>query len=184
MAIAHWLGVALAEKELIMTVNTLSRRNLLRAGTCALVGASGVVSSTSVLAEQNRADAEPGGTAVKEQLIRTYYSGYEKKDWNVSGGVLSDSFTFTSPNNDDHISKSVFKERCFLSQLDFIKQFELEMILARGDEAFVKYICRTTKGTSFRNVEYFHFADGKITAIEAYFGGNLGYPAASASGKP
>ncbi len=93
-------------------------------------------------------------------------------------------FTFTSPNDDDHISKSVFKEKCFLSQLNFIKQFELETILSRGDEAFVKYLCRTTKDTSFRNVEYFRFAEGKISAIEAYFGGNLGYPSASASGKP
>lgn len=129
-------------------------------------------------------NAEPGDISAKQQLIRAYYSGYEKKDWSVTGDVLADSFTFTSPNNDDHISKSVFKERCFLSQLEFIKQFELETILAHGQEAFVKYLCRTTKGTSFRNVEYFRFAKGKIAAIETYFGGNLGYPAASAAGKP
>jgi ketosteroid isomerase-like protein len=145
---------------------------------------AGLIGSTIFLAEQNMSNAEPEGMTAKEQLIRTYYSGYEKKDWSVSGGVLADSFTFTSPNDDDHISKSVFKERCFLSQLEFIKQFELETILAHGDEAFVKYLCRTTKGTSFRNVEYFRFADGKIAAIETYFGGNLGYPAASAAGKP
>jgi len=160
-----------------MSIHTISRRNLLKTGTTALVGTAGLISG------QNRAYAEPEEATMKEQLIRTYYSGYEKKDWNVSGGVLSDTFTFTSPNNDDHISKSVFKERCFLSQLDFIKQFELETILVYGDEAFVKYLCRTTKGTSFRNVEYFRIGDAKITAIECYFGGNLGYPAASASGK-
>src|SRR5262249_52273322 len=110
-------------------------------------------------------------------------SGYEKKDWGMLDGVLADAFTFTSPNDDDHIKKSTFKKRCFLSQLDFIKQFELETILAHGDVAFVKYLCRTTKGTSFRNTDYFRFADGKITAIECYFGGRLGYPSASASGK-
>jgi len=167
-----------------MITNTISRRDLLKTGTSALVGTAGLICSTSALADQNRSYAEPGGATVKEQLIRTYYSGYEKKDWNLSGGVLADTFTFTSPNDDDHISKVVFKERCFLSQLDFIKQFELESILDRGDEAFVRYLCRTTKGTAFRNVEYFRFADGKITAIECYFGGKLGYPAASASGTP
>jgi hypothetical protein len=88
----------------------------------------------------------------------------------VSGGVLADNLTFTSPNDDDHISMSVFKERCSLSQLEFIKQFELETVLAHGDEAFVEYLCRTTKSTSFRNVEYFRFAKGKIAAIETYFG--------------
>lgn len=166
-----------------MSVNAISRRNLLKAGPGVLAGAAGLIGSTAVLAERTGSYAEPGGATVKEQLIRTYYSGYEKKDWNVSDGVLADNFTFTSPNNDDHISKSVFKERCFLSQLDFIKQFELEAIFVRGDEAFAKYLCRTTKDTSFRNVEYFRFADGKITAIETYFGGHLGYPTASASGK-
>jgi hypothetical protein len=120
----------------------------------------------------------------KEQLIRTYYSGYEKKDWNVSGGTLADSFTFTSPNDDDHIGESVFKDRCWVSQVGHIDRFELEAVVVHGEEAFVKYLCRTTKATSFRNVEFFRFADGKIRSIECYFGGNLGYPTASASGKP
>ena len=59
-----------------------------------------------------------------------------KKNSNLTGGVLADSFSFTSPN-DDHISKSVFKERCFSSQLEFIERFELETVPARGNEAFV-----------------------------------------------
>jgi hypothetical protein len=65
----------------------------------------------------------------------------------------------------------------------FIKRFELQSRLARSDEAFVKYLCRTTKETSFRNVEYLRFADGKICAIDAYFWENLGYPGAAVSGK-
>ena len=167
-----------------MSLSTISRRSLLSAGMFALVSTSDLVSTTSVFAQQDKMSAEQGSSNMnKEQLIRTYYSGYEKKDWNLSDGVLSDSFTFSSPNNDDHISKSVFKERCFLSQMDFIKQFELEAILDHGEEAFVKYLCRTSKGTSFRNVEYFRFADGRISAIECYFGGQLGYPSASVAGK-
>lgn len=164
-----------------MSVDPMSRRNLLTMG-------AGVFLSTSIIdipghafAEANNALAESSQTSINERLIRTYYHGYEEKDWSLSDGVLADGFTFTSANNDDHISKAVFKEKCFLSQMGFIKQFEFESILARGDEAFVKYLCRTTKGTSFRNVEYFRFADGKITAIESYFGGSLGYPSAAAS---
>lgn len=143
--------------------NQYSRRDLLLMGASSLFG--------------NVLGASTGDV---EQLIRTYYSGYEKKDWNVSGGVLADRFTFTSPNNDDHIGKSVFRDRCFLSQLDYIQRFELEVVLTRGDEAFVKYRCLTTKGTSFRNVEFFRFADGKITSIESYFGGHAGFAAAAA----
>jgi len=166
-----------------MTLNAISRRDLFRAGPYVLIGVSGLISSTSVLAEQDTRSAEQEGTAAKEQLVRTYVSGFENKDWNVIDNLLADNFTFTSPNNDDHISKAAFKRRCFLPQLDFIKKFDLEKIFVHGDEAFVKYLCWTTKGTSFRNVEFWRFVDGKITAIECYFGGHLGYPAASASAK-
>lgn len=150
------------------------------AGTCAFAGVSGLVGTNRLFAAQNESsDEEKGSSANKEELIRTYYSGYEKKDWNMTGGVLAANFTFTSPNDDDHISKDVFKKRCFLSQLDFIKRFELQTILTRGDEAFVKYVCRTTKGTSFGNTEYFRFAGGKIAAIECYFGAKLSFASAS-----
>ena len=119
----------------------------------------------------------------KKQLIRTYYSGWEKKEWSLVNSVLADSFTFTSPNEDDHISKRAFNKRCW-PQAEFIERFELESVLERDSEAFVKYLCRTTKGTSFRNVEYFRFAGRKIKAIEVHFGGRLGYPGTSISGKP
>jgi hypothetical protein len=167
-----------------MSVNPVSRRHLLKAGTCVLVGVSSPLTATSILAQEHRVDAAQGqSNMTKEQLIRTYYSGYEKKDWNLTGGVLADSFTFTSANDDDHISKSAYKDRCFLSQLGYVERFELESVVVHGNEAFVKYLCRTTKGTTFRNVEFFRFADGKIGAVECYFGGKLGYPSASASGK-
>lgn len=167
-----------------MSEKTVSRRNFLTAGTFALVGTSGLLNPTSMLAQAHSVPGAGGqSNMTQEQIIKTYYSGYEKKDWNLTGGVLTDNFTFTSPNDDDHISKSVFKDRCFLSQLEFIERFELEAVLARGNEAFVKYLCRTTKGTSFRDVDYFQFSGGKVSAIECYFGGKLGYPSASTSGK-
>lgn len=164
-----------------MSVTAISRRNLLSAGACALAGTAGLLNTRRLLASEGHASGTQGSNMTKEQIIRTYYSGYEKKDWNVSDGVLAASFTFTSPNNDDHISKSVFKERCFLSQLDFIKNFDLEAVFVRGEEAFVKYLCHTTKGTAFRNVDFFRFTDGKIASIETYFGGQAGYPAAAAA---
>jgi hypothetical protein len=119
-----------------------------------------------------------------EQIIRTYYSGWEKNEWSLIDSVLADSFTFTSPNDDDHISKPVFRAKCWHGQVEFIERFELESVLTNNAEGFVKYLCRTTKGTSFCNVEYFRFAGGKIGAIEVYFGGRLGYPSVAASGKP
>jgi ketosteroid isomerase-like protein len=115
-----------------------------------------------------------------EEIIRVYYSGFEKKDWSAVESLLADGFTFTSPNNDDHIDKRTFKEKCW-PQADWVERFELENVIGKGTDTFVKYLCRTNYGRSFRNTEYFKITDGKIKAIECYFGGNHGYPSQHAS---
>src|ERR1700743_3580072 len=46
-----------------------------------------------------------------DKIIRTYFLGYEKKDWSIVAGQLSDGFTFTSPAPDDHIPLSLYKTR-------------------------------------------------------------------------
>ena len=179
----------------------ISRRRLLAAGGYALAGTSALLHTTSVLAQEDKGSAatpftlhapqsanavtaaQNGSSLTKEQIIRTYYSGWEKKEWSLIDSVLADSFTFTSPNDDDHIGKDAFKARCW-PQAEFIEHFELESVLGRDNEAFVKGLCRTTKGSSFRNIEYFRFAGGRVNSIEVYFGGHLGFPTASISGKP
>lgn len=111
----------------------------------------------------------------KEEIIRAYYSGWEKKEWGAVDSVLADDFTFTSPNDDDHIDNRAFKTKCW-PQADWIERFDLENVFARDNEAFVKYHCWTNNGRSFRNIEYFRFAGEKVEAIECYFGGRQGYP--------
>lgn len=116
----------------------------------------------------------------QHQIIRTYYSGWEKKEWSAIETLLADTFTFTSPNDDDHIDKHAFKARCW-PEADHINRFQLESVIGGQNEAFVKYLCQTRKNTSFRNIEYFRFVDGKIAAIEVYFGGHIGHPSQDAS---
>ena len=118
-----------------------------------------------------------------DEIIRAYYSGYEQKEWMAVENLLAENFTFTSPNDDDHIDIPTYKARCW-PQAEHIEHFELECILQKGNETFVKYLCTTTKGTSFRNIEYFRFVGGKISSIEVYFGGKSGYPSASVTGQP
>lgn len=118
-----------------------------------------------------------------EEIVREYYSAWERKDWETIAGMLADDFTFTSPNDDDHIDIPAYHEKCW-GQAESIERFELESVLHGDNEAFVKYVCTTTKATSFRNTEYFQFAGEKISAIEVYFGGKLGYPTASVAGRP
>jgi len=126
---------------------TVSRRNLLATGVCALVGGER-------LAEPASASALRGPNLTNEEVVRQWYAAWEKKDRGSVDSLLTDNFTFTSAAGDDHISKSTFKARCWETQIDFIGHFDLERITAGAEDAFVKYLCHTKDGKSFRNLEY------------------------------
>jgi ketosteroid isomerase-like protein len=151
-----------------------SRRNMLAAGACVLAG--------TALPSVASAHALTGTSMSNDEIIRKYYAAWEQKDWRPFDILLADNFTFTSAAGDDHISKSAFKARCWESQIDFIDRFELERVIGDGSEAFVKYLCRTKNGKSFRNVEYLRFKDEKVEAIECYFGEQSSFPSAVSSG--
>jgi ketosteroid isomerase-like protein len=159
-----------------MRTNAMSRRTLLEAAACALATASGIP-------EIANAHAEPTLSPKNDETIRKYYAAWEQKDWRPFDNLLADNFSFTSANNDDHISKSAFKTRCWESQVDFIERFELERVIGNGDEAFVMYVCRTKNAKTFRNVEYFRLRAGKVEAIECYFGAQASFASAVGSGR-
>ncbi len=156
-----------------MSKTGVSRRNLLETGSFAAAGAA--VSPVAARA------AWSGPGAANETVIRKWYAGWEKRDWAPLDAMLADDFTFSSANNDDHISKSVFKTRCWEPNIDFIKRIDLEQVIGNGDECFVKYLCHTRNGKSFRNVEFFRFRSQKIESIECYFGEMSSFPSAVSS---
>jgi ketosteroid isomerase-like protein len=157
-----------------MTKYAVSRRALLGTGVGALIVMPGFPPAAS-------ARAWAGLSVADEKLIRAYYGGWENKDWGLVDTLLADDFTFTSAAPDDHISKAAFKRRCWNTQSALIGKFDLERVFGAGDEAFVKYVCHTKNGKSFRNVEYLRFKRGRVEAIECYFGG-AGYPSAANTG--
>jgi len=109
-------------------------------------------------------------------IIKTYFSGYENKDWSVTSSQLADGFTFTSPAPDDHITLDVYKQRCW-PQSKFIKKVDFISIVQNGDHAFALYTATTTDNKIIRNAEYYTFSNGKIKSIECFFGGSgAGYP--------
>lgn len=158
-----------------MKEDAVSRRTILAAGGFALAGMSG----SAIRAEQSEATTPAGSAARSEAVVRRYYKAWEIKDWAPMDALLEENFTFTSANNDDHISKSVFKTRCWETQIDFIDHFDIEHLIARGDEAFVKYTGRTRNGKSFQNVEYLRLDRQKIAAIECYFGSQSSFASAA-----
>jgi len=159
-----------------MTRITVSRRNLLATGACALVGAV-------TLPEPARASALEGQNLTNEELIRKWYAAWKNKDLGTFNMLLADNFTFSSAAGDDHISKSTFKTQCWDTQINFIKDFDLERITSETDDAFVKYLCYTTNGKSFRNVEYLRIKNGKLESIECYLGAQSSFPSAVSAGQ-
>ena len=158
-----------------MTRIGVSRRNVLEAGACALAGVAGLLMTAKARAGTERSMSS-------EEIVRKWYKAWDKKDQNQLEALLADNFTFTSPAGDDHISKTAFKTHCWDTQIDFIDRFDLERVFANGNEAFVKYLCHTKNGKSFRNVEYFLLREGQVEALECYFGGKSTFPSAVSRG--
>ncbi len=159
-----------------MGKTAMSRRTLLEAGACALAAATAIP-------EMAGAHAATGLSPQNEETIRKYYAAWETKDWSPFDILLADNFTFTSPNNDDHISKSAFKARCWESQVNFIVNFDLQRVIGNGNDAFVMYVCRVKNGKTFRNVEYLRVKDGKVEALECYFGAQSSFASAVGTGQ-
>lgn len=159
-----------------MTTMTMSRRNLLAVGAAALAGASGISPPARALTRTAR-------DITTEEIVRRWYKAWEKKDWGPLDALLAENFTFSSAAGDDHISKSTFKKKCWETQADFIDHFEVEQLFGQKNEAFVKYLCRTSNGKSFRNVEFLRVRSGKLESIECYFGGPSTYPSAVSTGQ-
>ncbi len=109
-----------------------------------------------------------------EKVVRAFFTAFEKKDWNSLQQILADGFTFSSPV-DDHISVKAFKERCWPNAYK-IKKFDVDNVVANGDDVFIVYNGWTTAGKLFRNSEHFKLKGGKITSDECFFGPGVNYP--------
>lgn len=153
-----------------MNTNILTRRALFETGAVALVA--------SLAAPANATAQKAKGLDPRnEEAIRKYYKAWETGEWPVVDGLLTDHFTFSSPV-DDHISKAQFKTGCWDTQVNFIAHHDLKHVFGSGNDALVLYVCSTRNGKTFRNTEYLHVKDGRIEAIECYFGSQAGIPSA------
>jgi hypothetical protein len=118
-----------------------------------------------------------GQSQTAEQRIKNFWRGFETKDWNIIAAQLADGFTFTSPNNDDHINVARFKEKCWAPGSKFFQHIKFQKILIEGNAAFLMYNITTTADSRIvHNVEYYTFSDGKIKSIETFFGAGIGFP--------
>jgi hypothetical protein len=112
----------------------------------------------------------------KEKAVKAYYSGFEKHDWNMVASQFGTDFTFTSPNNDDHIPIQQFKEKCWVTN-KFFKKVSYVKMAESGNNLFLLVEITTTDGKIVRNVDFFSFNGScKIQSIEVFFGAGSKYP--------
>jgi len=112
---------------------------------------------------------------VNEKAVRTVYTAYEQKDWNMLNSVLAEGFTFSSPVNVPPIDIKDYKVSCWPNSAK-IKKFDIDKLVVDGDNVFVNYHCLTLDGKVFWNTEYFTLKDGKIKEFVCFFGPGKGYP--------
>jgi SnoaL-like domain len=117
-----------------------------------------------------------------EKLIRGFFTGFEKHNWDMVASQLSQDFTFTSPNGDDHITITQYKDKCWATAR-FFKKIEFIKIVVDGKTAFAMYNITATDNKIAHNVEYYTFSNGKIKSIETFFGAGVGYPGNSGNVK-
>lgn len=108
-----------------------------------------------------------------QKVIRNYFDGWVKKDWNQVRAQLDEGFTFTSPAPDDHLTIDKFKNKCWI-QSQYIARVDLVNVQGNDHEAMAIIQLTTSDGKTVRNVEYYVFNKGKIKSIEVFFGGNGG----------
>jgi hypothetical protein len=115
-------------------------------------------------------------TDEKEAAVKGYYAGFEKKDWNTVSAQFADGFTFTSPNNDDHISVDQFKDKCFPTA-KYVKKVDYIKIAEKDDYLMLLVEINTVDDKIVRNVDVYTFnSAGKIKSIEVFFGAGTKYP--------
>ncbi|HEY5408517.1 MAG TPA: nuclear transport factor 2 family protein [Ginsengibacter sp.] len=104
----------------------------------------------------------------KEKVVRAYYSGFERHTWNDVAAQFADGFTFTSPNNDDHISVDKFKEKCS-GMAKYFKKVSYIKMLEKVNELMLLVQIITTDGKVIRNVDVYSFSSTGRSNPSKYF---------------
>ncbi len=106
----------------------------------------------------------------RAKMVRNLYTAYLDRRKDIVGAMLTEDFTFSSPQ-DDHIDRATYFERCWPNEPE-LNAFDIEFLVVRGDEAVVRYRAEMTDGKAFRNIESFRFDGDRIAAVDVYFGRN------------
>lgn len=107
-------------------------------------------------------------------LSHACLQAYVDKSRDVVEALIAEDFRFTSPL-DNGIDRATYFERCWPNCKSMTGVTIIEAVDA-GEHAFVVYEA-DTETKRFRNCELHTARDGKLVAVEVYFGWDLPHPA-------
>lgn len=108
-------------------------------------------------------------------IARACYRAYAESNRKAMEALFAEDFSFTSPR-DNHLDRDTWFARCWPGSAH-MQDIELLRSVAHGDEVLATYVATTDDGRRFCNTEVLTLRDGRITAVEVYFGWSLPHPA-------
>lgn len=101
---------------------------------------------------------------------KAIYDAYVDKDRGAAERLLADDFRFSSPL-DNGLDRDSYFAICWPNSVN-TEGFIIVHMVEHGEQVFVTYEAQS-KQARFRNTEILTVRDGRIAAVEVYFGWNL-----------
>lgn len=115
------------------------------------------------------------------ETAKSIFLAFVNKDRAAAEKLIAPDFRFTSPL-DNGIDRSTYFAVCWPNS-KWMTDVEFVRIAENDGYVFVTYEAGTTSGKRFRNTEVLTIQNGKITAVEVYFGWNSPHDIAEAQHK-
>jgi ketosteroid isomerase-like protein len=103
--------------------------------------------------------------------VRALYEAYRAKDRAAAERIIAEDFRFFSPW-DNGLDRRQYFEICWPNSQRF-QEFKLTDAIADGERVFVTYEILTRNGERFRNAEVLTVRNGRVSAVEVYFGWDI-----------
>ena len=111
-------------------------------------------------------------TTTVERVVRACFEAYSRRDRAAIEAVIGDDFRFTSPL-DNQIDRHAYFELCWPNSDAIVVMTVQHLAVFDGDKAFVTYEALLRDGKRLRNTELHTVKEGRLSAVEVYFGWNI-----------
>lgn len=115
-------------------------------------------------------DTSPGA------LTRALLDAFTTKDRDAAERLIAPDFRFTSPF-DNGLDRASYFAICWPAS-EYLDRFEIVRLLEDETSAAVTYVGHGRNGRRAQNTEVMTCRDGRIVAVEVYFGWSVPHPVA------